>query len=124
MNTVLWAVQIVLAVKLVSVAYSHALRPDQTKMQRGLDRLGATARPLLILISLGSVLGAASLILPAAVRGLSWLIPWSAALLALCMLLGVGLHVGCREKPSIVPGLILCALAAFVGYGRWALAPF
>lgn len=124
MNTVLWAVQIVLAVKLISVAYSHAIRPDRTKMQRGLDRLGAAARPLLILISLGCLLGAVSLVLPAAASSMAWLTPWSAALLAVGMLLGVGLHLGCREKPNIVAGLILCALAAFVAYGRWALAPF
>ena len=124
MNTVLSALQIVLAVKCISVAYTHAVRPDQTKMRRGVDRLGAAARPLLVLISLGAFLGAVSLILPAVAGSLAWLTPWSAALLALTMLLGVGFHVGCRENPNIVPGLILCALAAFVAYGRWAPAPF
>jgi hypothetical protein len=44
MNVVLWALQIVLAVKFVSVAYTHGLRPDQTKMRRGTQRLGAATR--------------------------------------------------------------------------------
>jgi len=52
MNIVLWALQIVLALKFVSVAYTHGFRADQTKMQRGNQRLGAVARPLLILIAL------------------------------------------------------------------------
>jgi hypothetical protein len=41
MDVVLWALQIALAVKFVSVAYTHGLRPDETKMQRGIQRLGA-----------------------------------------------------------------------------------
>jgi hypothetical protein len=40
------------------------------------------------------------------------------------MLLAVGFHVACRETPNIVVGLILFALAAFVAYGRWVIAPF
>ncbi len=124
MNLVLWALQIVLAIKFTAVAFTHAIRPDRAKMQRGLDRLGAAARPLLVLISVGSVLGALGLVLPAVAAGLAWLAPWSAALLAVWMVLSMALHVRCRDKPNIVPGLILCALAAFVAYGRWVIAPF
>jgi len=124
MNVVLWALQIVLALKFVSVAYTHGFRPDQTKMQRGIERLGTIARPLLTLIALCAFLGGVSLILPAAAGILTWLTPWSAALLALMMLLAIGFHVTCRESPNIVAGLILFALAAFVAYGRWVMAPF
>ena len=124
MNVVLWAAQIVLALKFVSVSFTHGLRPDQTKMQRGIERLGTTAQPLLTLIALCAFLGGVSLILPAATGILTWLTPWSAALLALMMLLAVGFHVACRESPNIVVGLVLCALAAFVAYGRWVIAPF
>jgi hypothetical protein len=48
----------------------------------------------------------------------------TAALLALMMLLAVRFHVACRETPNVVAGLVLFALAAFVSYGRWAIAPF
>lgn len=123
MNVILWAVQIVLAVKFVSVTYTHGFRPDQTKMQRGTQRLGTLARPLLTLIALCAFLGGVSLILPAATGILTWLTPWSAALLALLMLMAVGFHVACRESPNTVVSLILCALAAFVAYGRWVVAP-
>ena len=123
MNVVLWALQIILAIKFVSVAYTHGLRPDQAKMQRGRQRLGALARPLLALIALGAFLGAISLILPAATGIMTWLTPWSATLLALMMLMAAGLHVACREKPNTLVSLILFALAAFVAYGRWVIAP-
>ena len=124
MNSVLWILQIVLGLKFVSVAYTHGLRPDETKMQRGVQRLGTLARPLLTFIALCAFLGAVGLILPAATGILTWLTPLSAALLALMMLLGVGFHVACRETHNIVVGLVLFALAAFVAYGRWVIAPF
>jgi hypothetical protein len=124
MTVVLWALQVVLALKFVSVTYTHGFRPDQTKMQRGTQRLGTVARPLLTLIALCTLLGGVSLILPAVTGILTWLTPWSAALLALMMLLAVGFHVACRESPNTVVSLVLFALAAFVAYGRWVIAPF
>jgi hypothetical protein len=93
-------------------------------MQRGMQRMGAVARPLLTLIALCAFLGSVGLILPAATGTLTWLTPLAAALLALMMLLAVGFHVACRETPNVVVGLILFALAAFVFYGRWVMAPF
>ncbi len=124
MNVLLWALQIVLALKFLSVTFTHGLRPDETKMQRGVQRFGALARPLLVLIALGTLLGGVGLILPAATGTLVWLTPWAAAMLALMMLFAVGFHIACREKPNTVVSLILFALAAFLAYGRWVIAPF
>jgi VIT1/CCC1 family predicted Fe2+/Mn2+ transporter len=116
--------QIALCLKFVSVAYTHGFHTDQAKWQQGMQRFGAVARPLLTLIALSTFLGSAGLILPAATGILTWLTPLTAALLALMMLLAVGFHVACRETPNIVAGLVLFALAAFVSYGRWVIAPF
>jgi hypothetical protein len=124
MNTVLWILQVVLCLKFVSVAYTHAFRTDQAKWQQGMQRMGAVARPFLTLIAACALLGGVGLILPAATGILTWLTPLTAALLALMMLLAIGVHVACRETPNIVVGLVLFALAAFVSYGRWAIAPF
>jgi VIT1/CCC1 family predicted Fe2+/Mn2+ transporter len=123
-NTVLWIFQIALCLKFASVAYTHGFRTDQAKWQQGMQRFGAVARPLLTLIALCAFLGGLGLILPAATGVLPWLTPLAAALLAVMMLLAVGFHVACRETPNIVVGLVLFALAAFVSYGRWAIAPF
>ena len=124
MNTVLWILQIALCLKFVSVTYTHAFRTNQAKWQQGMQRLGAVARPLLALIAVCALLGGVGLILPAATGILTWLTPLTAALLALMMLLAVGFHVACRETPNIVAGLVLFAMAAFVSYGRWVIAPF
>jgi VIT1/CCC1 family predicted Fe2+/Mn2+ transporter len=123
MNILLWILQIVLAVKFLSVAYTHALRPDPAKMARGRERFGAAARPLLILIALGVFLGAVALVLPAATGIAPGLTPWAAALLALMMLAAAGFHRACREDPKTVVNFVLFALAAFVAYGRWVIAP-
>jgi uncharacterized membrane protein YphA (DoxX/SURF4 family) len=123
MNIVLWILQGVLALKFLTAVYTHGIRPDPDKMQRGRQRFGAAARPLLIAISLCAFLGAVGLILPAALGVLPWLTPWAAALLAVMMLLGLGFHATCRETPRIIVGLVLLALAAFLAYGRWVLAP-
>ena len=123
MNIVLWVLQVALAVKLVSVAYTHGIRPDPTKMERGLQRLGAAARPLLTLIAVAAFLGGVGLVLPALTGIMTWLTPLSAAVLALMMLVAIGFHVACRETPNVVVGLVLFVLAAFVAYGRWVIAP-
>jgi uncharacterized membrane protein YphA (DoxX/SURF4 family) len=124
MNTGLWVLQIALCLKFVSTAYTHGFRRDQAKWQQGMERFGAAGRPLLALIAILVLLGGVGLILPAATGVLTWLTPLSAAVLAVMMLVAVGFHVGCRETPNVVAGLVLFALAAFVAYGRWVIAPF
>ena len=123
LNYLLWGLQIALAVKLVSITWTHGIHPDDTKMQPGFDRFGRATRPMLAVIAVVTFLSAAGLILPAATGLLPGLTAYSAAFVALLMLVATGLHMGCREKPRTVVGLVLFALAAFVAYGRWALAP-
>jgi hypothetical protein len=124
MNLVLWAVQIILAIKLLSAAYSHGLRPDYAKMQRGLARFGAGTRPLLFVIAVAALLGAAALIIPGALDVYAGLTAWAAAAITVAMLLAIAFHVRCRKKANAPVSLVLAALAAFVAYGRWVLAPF
>jgi hypothetical protein len=124
MNVVLWILQVVLALKFLSVTVSHGLRPNATQMAPGVARLGSWARPVLILTAVGTFLAGVALVLPAALGVLPALTPLSAAALALMMLAAIALHARCREDGSVVVCLVLLALAAFVAYGRWAIAPF
>ncbi len=101
MNVFLWVLQIVLALKFVTVTFTHSLRPDETKMEPGAGRLGRLAQPGLHLTALCSFVGAVALVLPAVTGTLVWLTPWAAALLALMMLVGVGFHLVCRESPNV-----------------------
>ncbi|MFT3893792.1 MAG: hypothetical protein QM730_19350 [Anaerolineales bacterium] len=65
MNIFLWALQIILAIKLLTVTFNHGLRPDPVKMQRGKARFGSAARPLLLFIAGLTLLTALGLVLPA-----------------------------------------------------------
>jgi len=124
MNIALWVVQIVLALKFFSTAFTHGVRANQAKVERANQRYGKMGRPLLTIIGLCTLLGGAGLVLPGALRILTWLTPLAAALLALMMLGAIKFHVICNDKPIIVADLVLFALAAFVAYGRWVIAPF
>ena len=124
MNTVLWILQVILCIKFVSVAFTHAFRRDKAEMQQAIQKMGTPARPLLTLAALGTFLGGIGLVLPAASAALAWLAPWAAAWLALMLLVSIGLHVLSRNSPKIWVSVILFALAAFVAYGRWVIIPF
>ena len=86
--------------------------------------VGTSRGPLLIFASLCAFLGGIALVLPAATGTLAWLTPLAAALVALMMLLAMGLHAVCRGSRTMVFGLVIFILAAFVAYGRWVLVPF
>jgi hypothetical protein len=123
MNVILWAIQILLAVKFVSAAYTHGLRFKQEEMQKGIQRLGKKAKPLLIISAIIMLLGGIGLILPRLIGKWNWSVPCSAALLALMMFFAIGFHVFCRERPKVLISLILFVLAAFLALGRWVIAP-
>ena len=89
MNTILWALQIILAIKLLTVTFNHGVRPDPVKMQRGQEWLGAAQRPLLVVIALLALLAALALVLPVARS----VLPLTASLTALLMLIATGFHL-------------------------------
>ncbi len=123
MNVLLWALQIILALKFLSNAFTHGLGQGQTKMAQGIGRMGPYARPLLNLVAVGSLLVAIGLVLPAAVNVPAWVVPSAAAILAVMNLLSIFLHRVCRERPNILPSLVLLALSLFTAYGRWFMEP-
>jgi hypothetical protein len=124
MNLVLWALQAILAIKLLSAAYTHGVRPDASKMQRGVVAYGAATRPLLVVIAGAVTLAAVALVVPGLTGLHSSATVLAAAAVAVLMLVAIVFHVRCRDKPVPWVGLVLAAMAAFVAYGRWALVPF
>jgi hypothetical protein len=123
MNILLWILQIILAIKFFSTAFTHGLGQGSTKMARGLERMGSYARPVLYLVAVFSMLAAAGLILPAVPGATAWTAVPAAAVLAAMNLLSLVLHRACREKHNLLPNLVLFAMAGFTAYGRWLLAP-
>ena len=123
MNIVVWIVQILLGLAFIAFAYAHSFGAAQTQLQPGAQWIGDVPQPLLIFIALCEFLGGIGLILPAATKIQPRLTPLAAALLAVMMVLAAGFHLTRGEYPNIVFNLILGALAAFVAYGRWVIAP-
>jgi len=74
-------------------------------------------------IGLAELAGGLGLILPALTRIQPQLTPLAGAGLALVMFLAAGFHLSRGEFGFIVPNIVLLALAAFVAYGRWQVAP-
>ncbi|MEJ2054048.1 MAG: DoxX family protein [Calditrichaceae bacterium] len=123
MNIVLWILQILLAVKLFSVAYSHGVNPGKQEMQEAIDKMGAQARPVLAGISSLSILSAAGLILPVIIEYEKWLLPVVAVIISVMMLGALIFHKKYRENPKSYASLVLFFIAAFIVYGRWCIVP-
>ena len=123
-HLLLWAGQVVLAIKLITVTITHGARPDAAKMARGEARFGAAGRPLLLIIALVALLAALAVTVAPLLGLPGGVVVWTAGFAAVFMLLGAALHLRCQEKPKPFVGVILALIAAGVAYGRFAIAPF
>jgi hypothetical protein len=123
MNILLWVVQVILGIKLLTTSFTHGLRPSKPTMQESMQRMGKAARPLHILVAIITFIGTLGLILQGVLGLPTWVTPISAATMAIMLLLSIVFHVKSREKPNIFVSVILFIFAAFIAYGRWVLAP-
>jgi len=124
MNTALWLIQAILAVKLIATGFSHGLRQSLPAMQEAITRLGGASRPLLYLAALLTTMGGLGLILAPLLNIYSGWVPGIALVVAVSLLASIYFHVLSRDDPNIFVSLILFAMALFVTYGRWQVAPF
>jgi uncharacterized membrane protein YphA (DoxX/SURF4 family) len=123
MNIVLWIVQILLGLAFIALGFNHAFNVEKAKTQQGMQWMGALPRGLMTFIGVAEILGGLGLVLPAATGILPWLTPLAGAALALVLLLAAIFHLPRREYPNLFFNVVLLALAAFVAYGRWFIAP-
>jgi uncharacterized membrane protein len=121
MIVALWVVQVLLAAGFLAAGVLHGFQYERARAQ--LKWPAAVPRGLMTFIGVSEILGAVGLILPGATRILPWLTPLAALGLAIIMVLAIGFHVTRREYPNIVFNMVLLVLAAFVAYGRLAVAP-
>jgi VIT1/CCC1 family predicted Fe2+/Mn2+ transporter len=122
MNILLWVLQVVLAFLYVSGgAYKTFKFEDLAKQLPTIPHGGWRALGVL------EMLGAILLVIPAATNWLPMLTPVAAAVLALETLALAGLYARYSTKVAatnpMVWALVMGLLAAFVAYGRFALAP-
>jgi len=121
-NTVLWTLQVVLALVFAGAGTVKLVQPRE-KLVRTMAWTAATPQRAVRLIGTTEVLGALGLILPALTGILPWLTPLAAVGLALTMI-GAALTNLRIDKPTHIPtNMVLFAFAVFVAYGRFVLVP-
>ncbi len=122
MKIALWIVQILLALMFLRAGFSKTFMPLE-ELAGQLPWVLEVPAALIRFIGISELAGGLGLILPALTRILPWLTPLAAVGIGIIMVLGGGFHASRGEFPNIIVNIVLLALAAFVAYGRWKLAP-
>ena len=121
MGIALWVVQILLAIVFLMTGGMKITQPKEKLDESGFaeDFSLSTIR----LIGVLELLGAIGVVLPALTGILPWLTPLAAVGLALTMIGAAITHLRRTEYSNIIVNVIFFALAVFVVYGRFVLAP-
>jgi putative oxidoreductase len=122
LNIALWVLQVVLAAMYLMAGYQKAFG-DLAVVVTSIFWIAYTPAVLVRFIGVSELLGAIGLILPAALRIRPQLTALAAAGLTLIMLLANLMHIYRGEYFVLPMTIIMFAMAGFVAYGRWKLAP-
>ena len=123
MKIALWVVQVLLAAAFGMSGFSKLTMPIVDLIEMVGPWAGDVPAVLVRFIGLSEVLGAVGLIVPALTRIQPRLTAWAAIGLAVVMILAAIFHATRGEFGSIIPNIVLLALAGFVAYGRTKLLP-
>jgi len=115
MNIILWVIQAIIAIKLVTVVITHGLQQSKSTMRDAIEKSGGNPKLLLYAIAGLSLLAVVGVLLPVQF-GVFPLIYAGVILLA-----SIPFHLRCREKPKVFVSLILFLMVCAVYYGRWIL---
>jgi uncharacterized membrane protein YphA (DoxX/SURF4 family) len=118
MNTVLWIVQIVLALVFVMTGGLKLVLPLD-KIAERMGRENGLPPTAMRIIGLLEVMGAIGVVLPAWTGILPWLTPLAAVGLMLTMMGATFENVRHKHFPMIALNFVLGVLAIFVIYGRF-----
>jgi hypothetical protein len=119
MNTVLWALQILLAVAFLAHGWLLLTPPPAVAEQMN----AVLPRWFQLFLGVAEVLAAVGLTLPALTRILPWLVVWAAAGIMIVMLSATVFHIARGELSSAAITLLLLAIAAFIAYQRHRVLP-
>jgi putative oxidoreductase len=123
MNIVLWVLQGILALLFLNAGFLKTFRPID-EIAPTIFWVSSVPEPLVRFIGISELVGGIGLILPAAFKIRPELTTLAAAGLTAIMT-GATIFHTVRGEFFVLPFTgILLALAAFITYGRWKLAPF
>ncbi len=118
MNTVLWVIQIVLAVAFLAAGTAKVTQPKQ-KLRERMAWVDDYSQPMVRFIGSMEILGALGLVLPAATGIAPILTPIAAVGLVVVMVGAAVTHLRRHEIPNIAANAVLLVLAAVVAWGRF-----
>jgi len=123
MNTVLWALQVVLAVAFAFAGFGKLTQPYE-KLHERMAWVEDFSPRTIKLVGAMELLGAVGLVLPAATGILPWLTPLAALGLAVIQVLAIPVHLRRHETPMVVVNVVLALLAGFVAWQRFGPQAF
>jgi hypothetical protein len=120
MNRTLWVTQWLLALFFaLAISVPKLLLPPEMLPPMPIP----IPRPLMIFIGLAELAGALGLVLPGLLKIRPGLTPLAAAGLVLVCIGGATYQFASGEPGNGVFAIVLGAICAFVGYGRWQVVP-
>jgi uncharacterized membrane protein YphA (DoxX/SURF4 family) len=119
MNTILWVLQVLLAVAFFAHGWMFLFPPASM-----VEVMNASIAPAFrLFIGVAEVLAAIGLTLPGITRTLPWLVPCAAAGLMIVMIAATIFHAMRGEVSGAITTAILLVMATFVAYMRWRAMP-
>ncbi|MFN8530122.1 MAG: DoxX family protein [Anaerolineae bacterium] len=122
MNTVVWIVQILLALAFGMAGLMKLTQPKE-KLAARMGWVNDFSQNMVRAIGLIELVAVLGLILPALTGILPILTPLAAAGLVLTMIGAIVVHLRRKENALIAVNVVLLLLAAFVVYGRFIAVP-
>ena len=119
MNILLWVLQVLLALAFFAHGLIMLFPPAAI-----VDQMNASLpRWFQLFIGVAEILAAVGLTLPGVTRIQPWLVSSAAAGIMIVMISATIYHVARGEVSSAVTTVVLLAVATFVAYMRWRVAP-
>jgi len=119
MNILLWVLQVLLALAFFAHGCLFLFPPAAL-----VDQMNASLpRWFQLFLGVAEVLAAVGLTLPGAARIQPWLVSWAAAGVMIVMICATIFHIARGEVGPAIITAVLLAMATFVAYMRWRIAP-
>ena len=119
MNMVLWVLQALLALAFFAHGCLLLFPPASIVAQMN----ASLPRWFQLFIGVAEILAAVGLTLPGLTRIQPWLVSAAAAGLMIVMICATVFHLARGEMTSAITTVVLLAMATFVAYMRWRVAP-
>jgi putative oxidoreductase len=119
MNILLWVLQVLLALAFFAHGWMLLTPPAAIAAQLN----ASLPRWFQIFLGVAEILAAVGLTLPGFTRIQPWLVSWAAAGLMIVMIGATVFHLSRGEVGPAATTALLLAMATFVAYMRWRVAP-